>query len=398
MDVSRLLAVVNDIEGEYQGKLSQLLKDLIQHYYAAARDVPTKDNMPAIQQALRSLDECLDESRFAQYSPSKAAVLEAIGGLQCVGPGLQEKLNAILSVAGQTTAGIVTGLTQLQVDLDAFRKACTQTKTGLESLGITPHAISEGEFEVGILIPERLVDQKLGALAKELEGWNKIVRGFQEVAGEEEREVTVAGIASGSYEVYLPIGIIAAGLLSRTIDKVLEWYLRILEIRKRKRRLELQNLGAPVAEVDSIKKHERELLEKEIRGLAGEMVKEFHPKVDAPRRHELETHITLSIRQIARFVDKGGLVEVDSTPPKQPEAPPAAPEGADVTEDATQEYERLKKDYTRLSSEFEKVSRILDMGRSLKRLPERVEPILQLPEVDPEYERTEPEKPIRKKS
>lgn len=137
MDVSRLLAVVNDIESEYQGGLSQSLKELIQHY-TAARDTPSQDNTPAIQQALVSLVKYLNEGVFVQYPPSKTAVLEAIGGLQRVGPGLQERLNAILSVAGQTTAGIVTGLSQLQTDLEAFQNACTQTKTGLESLGITP--------------------------------------------------------------------------------------------------------------------------------------------------------------------------------------------------------------------------------------------------------------------
>lgn len=248
MDVSRLLAVVTDIESEYRGGLSQSLKDLIQQY-AAARDAPSQDNSPAIQKALDSLIGLAEEGSFVQYPPSKTALLDAIGGSGRVGPGFQQRLTAILSVAGQTTAGIVTGLTELQADLEAFRKACAQTRAGLESLGVAPHAIPSGEFEVGVLIPEPLVDRKLGALVKELELWNKIVRGLQEVAGEDEREVTVAKLASGSYEVYLPLGLLAATLLSRTIDKVLEWYLKILEIRKR--RLELQELGAPVAEVNA---------------------------------------------------------------------------------------------------------------------------------------------------
>ena len=140
-----------------------------------------------------------------------------------------------------------------------FQKACNQARAGLEALELTPHVIPEGQFEVGVLIPERLVDSRLGTLVNELDGWNKILRGFQEVAGEEEREVTVAGLASGSYEIYMPLGLIGAFLFSRTIDKVLDWYLRILEIRKR--RLELAELGAPVAEVNNVKKYEKEFLD-----------------------------------------------------------------------------------------------------------------------------------------
>lgn len=221
MDVSRLLAVVNDIESEYRGGFSDLLTALIQQY-TTARDAPNQDNTPAIQDALRSLVDHVAKGVFAEYPPSKVAVLEAIGGLRRVGPGLQGRLNEILSVAGQTTAGIVTGLGELQADLKQFQKACAETRAGLQSLGVTPYTLQPGAFEAGILIPEQLVDRRLGALAKELDDWNKIVRGFQEIAGEDEREVIVAGLASGSYEVYLPLGILVAGLLAKTIDKVLE--------------------------------------------------------------------------------------------------------------------------------------------------------------------------------
>jgi hypothetical protein len=377
MDASRLLAVVADIDSDFRGGLSQLLKELVQQY-TAARDSPTQDNTAAIKKALVSLSEHVNEGVFVAYPPSKAAVLAAIGGETRVGQGFSEHLKNILSVTGQTTAGIVTGLTQLQTEAEAFRKACLQTKAGLESLGIRPYAIRDGQFEVGVLIPERLVDQKLGALAKELEAWNRTLRGFQEVAGDEEREVTVASLASGSYEAYLPLGLVAAGLVSKTIDKVLEWYLRILEIRKK--RIELQELGAPVAEPNAIKKHERDLLEKEITTLAEQLVKQVHPKVDAPRRHELETHLTISIRQVARFVDNGGTVEVDATieAPEEPEAIDAA----DATDEAKAEHDRATKEYARLAQSYERALEILASGSALRGLPERPEPILQLTDGD----------------
>jgi hypothetical protein len=179
-------------------------------------------------------------------------------------------------VPGQTTAGIVSALTALQADVSAFKKTCAQTRAGLRALDIAPHTIPAGEFEVGVLIPDILVDRKLSALIKELATWNKIVRGFQEVAGEEEREVTVSGLASGSYETYIPLGLIAAGYLSLTIDKVLEWYLKVLEIRRR--RQELKELGAPVAEATAIQKHEKDLVENGIQALAKQIVKDAHPK------------------------------------------------------------------------------------------------------------------------
>jgi len=63
MDVSRLLAVVNDIELEYREGLSKILAVLIQQY-TAARDSPTQDNTSAIQTAYNSLIKYVDEDVF----------------------------------------------------------------------------------------------------------------------------------------------------------------------------------------------------------------------------------------------------------------------------------------------------------------------------------------------
>src|SRR5258706_4025579 len=110
MDASRLLAVVDDIESEFGSGFLDALTTLIAEY-TAARDTPTQDNTPAIQAALETLANQVKSSVFADYPPSKVGILDSIDGLQRVGPGFQERLHEILSVSGQTTAGIVTGLT-----------------------------------------------------------------------------------------------------------------------------------------------------------------------------------------------------------------------------------------------------------------------------------------------
>jgi hypothetical protein len=148
MEVSRLLGVVDDIDQEYERGLSKLLKDLVQRY-TAARDNPAQDNTAAIQQTLDALDEYLDDSVFRNYPPSKAAILAAIGGTERVGLGFQERLSGVLSVSGQTTAGIVARLNVLRADLDEFQEACKQVRTGLNHLGITPHTFLKASSRLG---------------------------------------------------------------------------------------------------------------------------------------------------------------------------------------------------------------------------------------------------------
>jgi|CXWL01.1.fsa_nt_gi hypothetical protein len=391
MDASRLLEVLDDIEAEFEDGLARLISGLVQQY-TAARDSPTVDNAPLIQTAFASLAEFIDKGRFSEYPPSKAGILHAIGGKSRVGPGLRNRLDDLMSIPGQTTAGIVTALTAMQTNANTFKKSCTQTRTGLEALGLLPHTILANEFEIGVLIPETLVDRKLSSLVKELGSWNKIVRGFQEVAGEEEREVTVAGLGSGSYEAFIPLGIAAAGYLSRTIDKVLEWYSKVLEIRKH--RQELKELGAPVAEVSSIQKYEKDLIENGIQALAKEIFKEANPKVDTNRRHELETNLTISIRQITRFVDKGGTVEVASSTPPAVKEPVAV--GDEATQEEKKDYDQLLKEFKKLSLEVERVNSIKKSGSALRQLPPRQEPILQL-EMEADEDDLPTEKSAKKK-
>jgi len=152
MDASRLLAVVNDVDEELRGGSLDALATLNQHY-TAARDAPTTDNTAAIQEAYSALVSYATEGIFSEYPPSKLAILESIQATQVVGPGFQARLGEILSVPGQTTAGIVTKLTELQSDLKTFQKACNQTKSGLQALRVEAHSLPQGEFEAGILIP-----------------------------------------------------------------------------------------------------------------------------------------------------------------------------------------------------------------------------------------------------
>jgi hypothetical protein len=392
MDASRLLEVLDDVEKELEGGLTRLLNSVLQQY-TIARDSPTLDNAPAILAAYASVVEYIQLGTFSEYPPSKAEILKAIGGDKYVGPGIRDRLQTIFSVPGGTPAGVVTSLTAFVAEVNSFKKSCVQVRAGLKALGLTPHMIPSGEFEVGVLIPEVLVDSKLSSLVKELGTWNKIVRGYQEVTGEEEREVTVTGLASGSYQFYLPLGLAAATYLSLTIDKILDWYLKIMEIRKHRK--ELENLGALGADILAVQKHEKELVEKGIVELAKEIVKEVHPKVGLERTHELETHLTVSIRQITRFVNKGGTVEVTSTPPETTEEPEPLTDAA--TSEEVNVYNRLLNEQKKLSEQVKKLNEIIKSGSALRQLPARPEPILQL-EMDAEDEDTStPEKQPKKK-
>jgi hypothetical protein len=378
MEVERLLAVVQDVETEFEHGQTSLLQQLLQRY-TTARNSPAQDLTEPIEEAHKKLNDYLRQSTFNTYSPSKTAILKALGGDKLTGEAFINRINEALVSPGMTTAGIVTRITDLQKEAEDFRKACEKASAGLAALGVKPYRLPQGAYDVGVLIPGHLVDNKLGALSKQFESWNKIIRAFIEVAGEDEREVRMRGLSTGSFELYVAVGVMAADLLARAIERLAELYLKILEIQKRRK--ELTELGAPVSEAREIKKFEKEFLEKEIKDLAKELIKQAHSRVDAGRRAELETLLTISLKQAATFIDRGGVVEVTVLSGDEP-AEPEAIDDTEVTPEQKSEIDRLQKDYEKLKKSYEDALLLAKRGIAAKRLPDRHQPILQLEDDD----------------
>lgn len=395
MDASRLLAVIFDIEAEFRKGFIEKLDAVIEQY-SQARDTPAQDFSATIQKSIQELQTQVSSSVFVEYPPSKATILESIGGADRIGAGFLERLRTILSVAGQTTAGLVTNLTGLSDDLKKFQKGILATKNGLVAIGITPYILEIGKFEAGILIPGGLVDGKLGSLAKQFDQWNRIVRGIQEIAGDEIREVPIASLGKGfTFEVYLPLSMLAAGILAKIIGKIFEAYNIILELRDLRQKME--ELGGPTTDIEKYKEHERVKLDKIINDLAKEIMAESPLKEGDSRKNELEAQLVLDIRQVAAFVDKGGIVEV-YTPPAEEIPEPAMQPESEETGEGKKENARLLKEYETRKLDADNITKIREWGRSLWMMPEQTEAILQLPDSDFPAEPSPQEKASKRKA
>jgi len=171
MDASRLLEVLTDVEAEFSAGYAKHLQGVVQAY-TQARDTPTQDLSQQISTAQERLAEHLAASVMNQYPPSKQRILEAIGGSDLVGESAGRALSNRLSAAGITGAALVTAATEFLAELERFRKACAQAKAGLESLRIEQHALQQGEYEVGVLIPRNISSGTLVGLKDQLNDWN----------------------------------------------------------------------------------------------------------------------------------------------------------------------------------------------------------------------------------
>jgi hypothetical protein len=384
MDASRLLAVLVDIDTEI-GAFAPVLAKLTQAY-TTARDTPAQDLSRTIREALEELQALLANSVTNLYTPSRRQLLEAIEGEGFVGNTAANHIDALLAQASMSPASAVTALQTYTTQLNQFRATCAQVQQGLTALHIKPDVLVGDEAEVGILLPRSLTQGHLDVLTRQLQRWNTILKGFAELAETDQREITVRMLSTGSDQIFLLTTLGVAALLSPVIDKVLDWYKKILEIRKL--RLELERLGVPVAELQEAKAHEKKIIDDGITQLARELMERAPTTIPAGRKGELRNQLTISIQHIARFVDQGGDVEVTVAPPPQEEYVP--PADAALT---PVELEAKKVEWTAVQQQRPNVQERLDIARkgaALASLPNRERGILPLPEANSEHEVSEP--------
>lgn len=385
MDVSRLLEVLIDIEQDSKAGYTSHLGGVVQAY-AKARDNPAQDLSDEISAATTELAESLSRGVFNDYPPSKKHILDAIGGSSLVGEDALSTLRSRLSAVGFTGAALAEAAAEFFKEAESFRKKCAQTKAGLLAIKIEPHSIEPGTSEVGVLIPAGITGGTLAGLKAQLNTWNIALKGFSELAEEPAREIPLKGLATGSIEVYVTVSLLTAKLIAFTIDKTLAWYKQVLAIQQA--RQQLANVGGPVAEIGAARAHEKKLLDQAITGIVDSVMKEAKTKLQASRKQEIETQLTISVRHIARFVDRGGDVEVTAGAPEVPDEPVQAEGSKEEAGRLRTEYLEKKKEYDRIFAEARKAEEISRMGSALRSLPPRKEPILQLGDAEEEQDQS----------
>ena len=260
--------------------------------------------------------------------------------------------------------GVLTELQAFRTELSGFIAGARETRAGLAALKIDKAPDDPEKYEIGILIPSRLVDDKLGPLADELEDWNKILRAFAELAGEVDHDLKVNAIVSDSYLLAVLCTYGTAQLVATTVQWIADLYMKILQIREL--RLKLEKLDASTPEIPVVKAHEEKLVGESIEALVVKLLDQSQTALNQERRNEVSNELTIRIRHVVRFVDRGGAVEVNRPIGKlDPEQDGADAAGANARRD------------------------IQILGAAIASLPARKDPILSLPDAAP----TETEQP-----
>lgn len=372
MDTERLNSLLFDITQEVAAlELTAQLQTFHQTFSQSIAQ-PNQQTSTALIATRTALWEALAGVPSNELPPSSRKMLDTMDASRFLGKGLRMAIESILAENITTPGQAVEQIAQFNKKAIAFYALAGTTQTNLGELGIKHGFTSENEYEIGALFPSDLFKNNIEGLAKELHLFDRCLKTFSEIAGQDTSSPTIRAVSNGSIELFLNALPDVATAIGESIEKIVLVYLGILQIRQL--RDEAKKKQMPEDIIKLMDKHEKDKVTAEIDTIAEEIFKKYRKKAEKHRDKELRGLLVRALKYMAQRLDRGADFEI--TPPAvEPELP------TDASEEAKKEHQGR-----------EEMHRTLRLrGASVMQLPMRQQPILALPE--PSDEQVEDQKP-----
>jgi hypothetical protein len=308
MNAERLHAIVKSLRAEvedtgYPGQLVELFEGL-----TTLSDAPGQaEAQQRVSAAREALNEVLQSASSNDFSPVWRQALEEMGISDLVGEPLLEQIEAVLQVNDITPSTAAGEVGQIKDRVESLVTSLNQAEDAFNFLQISSEDLSPGEFEIGVMIPRKAVDNGLKGLGEEFVDLKKIIDAFSELAGENRPEVKVRSISSSEFQVFLDSAPAVAAMLATTLERLMKAYERYLNIRKLHR--ELSEAGIPEENLEGVSGFVSGTMEEKIREIVEEVLKESEI-TDEGRLNELRKDLTVRVNALAERIDNGYDVAV----------------------------------------------------------------------------------------
>ncbi|AFY30138.1 hypothetical protein [Cyanobium gracile] len=361
MNAERLHAIALTLQKELSS--SQTLNKFDRLIQALANQV-SQPSQPQYQQetsdSLKDLLKTLDVAESNNFSPAWRESLADLGLTGLLGQDLALQINYVFERNQITPAVAQSELQSLRETLQMFSTAIDQIVSSFYSLGVGREDLEPGECEVGILVPRNFVNNQLGTFGDELKELNKIFGVFSELATGSRPGFAIKTISSSELTVFLEAASAVGACIALGLERILELYKKLLEIRKIQ--AELSSLGLEKKNLKGIEEHSNAMMGKGIEEIASHLISEFHRSADNGRKNELKVELKYALNKISNRIDCGFNFEIRMQAPVQDEADR---EGED-----SDDYELSEKHYKDIAAAAKTLQFLKLEGDSILHLPE----------------------------
>jgi len=331
MNAERLHRILLEVKSDYEtkGLLEKIrtVRDNLQNQVNQPQQPVHQENLVA---SLNTLYDALSSSPYNDFSTGWKQIIAEIGGDGIFGTVLKEKIVTIFSYNQITPAAALQHIITIVTKLETFKTSIDSLITGFNNLNIGAEELEAGECELVYTIPRLFIQNKLNSLNKEITELNFILNNISEVVTGEKKEFEVKTISSSDFSIYVLVSIYVAKVISEVVEKLIENYKKILEIKKL--RNELRTIGMPDKETKSIEQYANSLMQVEIEKIVKQVMNSYAKKDDG-RKNELSNGIAIALNKIANRIDNGFNIEIrvkELSPIKEEEATPESTEVAEM--------------------------------------------------------------------
>ncbi len=322
MNAERLHAVCLALKSEMdsQNSVSALQQVVISINRVVGQ--PQQSNHQAqLGSAMTQFYEIMKDAPSDRFSPAWRQAVEKIGGQGLLGSYLVQRIRSIFE-RNQITPSVAQHEVQaIFEELQKFKQAIDNTVAGLSMIGIGADKLSPGECELGILVPRRAVKDSIKQFGEELQDFDFVLGTFSEVATGKRAPLPIKTISSSDLMVFLAAIPPVAACVAHAVERLINAYKSLLEIRKLQG--ELKSQGLKDEEMTGIIEHTNSVMTAAVEKITVEVIEQYFYGKDKERRNELTNAVRISLNKLANRIDSGYNIEVRAEPPKKEKTPDA---------------------------------------------------------------------------
>lgn len=311
MNVEKLLNVLTDLDDEETvKKIGTLLQEVINSLTQIVGNPSDQNFAKSFEEKLENLKNSFEDSISDEYTPSNYNIVKKLEIDRYYGINAWNHINSMLQQNNYNPQKLVQKLTEYNKERIKRVALLKASNSNLGELGFKAHFFDKEVYELGLMfLAESTKGYEIPEITKRLNRWNRILKEINELEGIGTQDQKIGLVSEGSLQFFIENSVETAAFLSLAIERIVKLYKNILEIRNL--RSKMNELKFPKSEKDSAKKHESDLIEKELISIKKEIITKYSNKnIKQERINELDNSLLGHLKFIAKSLDDGEIIEI----------------------------------------------------------------------------------------
>lgn len=306
MDAHRLGSVFDLIIAEHNRlaidhKFAQILQTL-----GACIANPSSSSDEQFRAALTALLSALRRSRSNDLVESDRRILIQINGDRFTGDGLADRVLGVANERPFLPGRAKEEYVRLGEDLASYLSTLAAAQSSLRQLNVEPTRFSGDDFELGILLPERVGTGDLAAVMAEFTAWDQALKDLMPAFSDKAICVSLRNLSSGHFELKATIDRDGALALGSIIGGIYDLYRKVDANRRNADELGRQNYPPEI--VTQIKEYEQHIIQLELKAIKETVARGIKGKGN--RRKEAERALERGLRFLTVMIREGVELEI----------------------------------------------------------------------------------------